>query len=75
MVSIRFSLREINITLLAILVMKLLTSIWVGQDFWQGASAHFRHLAASFKAPRSDRVVCLMSSKFFVRVGQSWGII
>lgn len=31
-------------TLLAILVMKDLMSSCVGQLFWQGASAHFRHL-------------------------------
>ena len=31
-------------TLLAIQEMKYLTSNWVGQLFWQGASAHFRHL-------------------------------
>ena len=39
----------------------------VGQLFWQGASAHFKHLAASLRAPRSLRVVCLMSSKFLYR--------
>ena len=40
---------------------------WVGQLFWQGASAHFRQRAASLRAPRSLRVVCLMSSKFLYR--------
>ena len=33
--------------------MKALTSIEVGQDFWQGASAQRRHLVASLKAPLS----------------------
>ena len=41
-----------------------LISIDVGQDFWQGASAHFKHRAASRSAARSDRVVCFMSPKF-----------
>lgn len=45
--------------------MKLLISSCVGQDFWQGASAHFKHLAASLSAARSDKVVCLMSEKSF----------
>ena len=39
-------------------------SIDVGQDFWQGASAHFRHRAASRSAARSERVVCFISPKF-----------
>lgn len=43
--------------------MKLFTSNCVGQDFWHGASAHFRHLAASRRAARSDNVVCLISEK------------
>ena len=50
-------------TLLEMLVMKDLISSCVGQLFWQGASAHLRHLAASLRAARSLRVVCLMSSK------------
>jgi hypothetical protein len=41
----------------------------VGQDFWHGASAHFRQRAASLKAARSLSVVCLTSSKFFVKSG------
>lgn len=49
--------------------MKVLMSNWVGQDFWQGASAHLRHLAASRSAPLSLRVVCLMSSKLLFKVG------
>ena len=61
----RFILHFKAETLLAMLVMKLLMSSWVGQLFWQGASAHLRHLAASFRAPRSLSVVCLMSSKLF----------
>ena len=44
-------------------VMKVLMSIWVGQLFWQGASAHLRQRPASFSAARSLSVVCLMSSK------------
>jgi hypothetical protein len=51
--------------------MKALTSSWVGQLFWQGASAHLRHRSASHKAPRSDRVVCLMSLKSFFK-SQPW---
>lgn len=47
--------------------MKNFMSSWVGQLFWHGASAHFKHRAASLNAPRSLRVVCLMSSKFFRR--------
>lgn len=35
--------------MLAMLVMKALTSSWVGQLFWQGASAHLRHLQASLR--------------------------
>lgn len=50
--------------------MKDLMSIVVGHDFWQGASAHLRHLFASRNAPRSLRVVCLMSSKLFTKDGQ-----
>lgn len=53
------------ITLFAIEVIKALTSSWVGHDFWHGASAHFKHLVASRKAARSERVVCLMSRKSF----------
>lgn len=45
--------------------MKLLMSNWVGQDFWHGASAHFKQRAASRRAPRSDNVVCLISEKSF----------
>lgn len=45
--------------------MKLLTSNWVGQDFWHGASAHFKQRLASLRAPRSDKVVCFMSEKSF----------
>ena len=55
----------ITITLLAMQEMNILTSICVGQDFWQGASAHLRHLAASLSAPLSDRVVGLASEKSF----------
>lgn len=51
------------------LVMKLLISSWVGQDFWHGASAHFKQRAASRKAARSDNVVCLMSEKSFCKLG------
>lgn len=47
-----------------------LMSSWVGHDFWHGASAHFKHLAASHKAPRSLNVVGLISSKLFVKVEQ-----
>lgn len=36
-----------HITLLAMLVMKAFTSRLVGQLFWQGASAHFRHLSVN----------------------------
>ena len=45
--------------------MKALISNCVGHPFWHGASAHFKHLAASRKAPRSDNVVCLMSEKSY----------
>ena len=48
--------------------MKDLMSNWVGQDFWHGASAHFRHRAASRSAPLSLKVVCLMSSKLFSKL-------
>lgn len=41
-----------------------LISIEVGHDFWHGASAHLRHLAASRRAARSESVVCLISPKF-----------
>ncbi|CAG0921809.1 unnamed protein product [Notodromas monacha] len=41
--------------------MKALMSSCVGQDFWHGASAHFKHLAASFKAPRSLKVSSLFT--------------
>lgn len=47
------------------LEMKALISNCVGHPFWHGASAHFKHLAASRKAPRSDNVVCLMSEKSY----------
>lgn len=50
------------------LPMKLLTSSCVGQDFWQGASAHLRQRPASLKAALSLSEVCLMSSKFLKRV-------
>ena len=50
-------------TFVAMLLIKLLMSSWVGHDFWHGASAHFKHRAASFKAPRSLKVVCFTSSK------------
>ncbi len=33
-----------QLTLLEMLVIKLFISSWVGQLFWQGASAHFKHL-------------------------------
>lgn len=56
--------KEASLTLLVMLVMKALMSSWVGQLFWQGASAHLRHLAASRSAALSLSVVCLMSSKF-----------
>lgn len=59
----------ISLALLAILVINDLISICVGQDFWQGASAHFRHLAASLNAPLSLNVVGLMSAKSFSRSG------
>jgi hypothetical protein len=52
-------------TLLAMAEMKDLMSICVGQLFWHGASAHLRQRRASNKAPRSVKVVGLISSKFF----------
>lgn len=52
------------------LVIKALISNCVGQDFWQGASAHFKQRAASFKAPLSLRVVGFTSEKSFCRLGQ-----
>lgn len=45
--------------------MKDLMSIEVGQLFWQGASAHLRHLFDSKSAPRSVSVVGFTSSKLF----------
>lgn len=57
-------------TLLAMLVMNDLISSWVGQDFWHGASAHFKHLAASLRAPRSLNVVGFMSEKSSSKLGQ-----
>jgi hypothetical protein len=53
-------------------VMKDLMSSCVGQLFWQGASAHLRHLLASFRAALSLRVVCLMSSKLRSLLAQDW---
>ena len=50
------------------LPMKLLTSSCVGQDFWQGASAHLRQRPASLRAALSLSEVCFMSSKFLKRV-------
>lgn len=44
----------------------------VGQDFWQGASAHLRHRAASRKAARSERVVGFTSSKLLRNGGVDW---
>jgi hypothetical protein len=35
---------RLSITLLEMLVINDLMSSWVGQLFWQGASAHFKHL-------------------------------
>lgn len=64
----RFGLQRLIITLLAMHEIKNLMSSWVGQLFWHGASAHFKHLAASFRAPLSLKVVCLMSSKFLYRL-------
>ena len=55
-------------TLVAMLPMKLLTSSCVGQDFWQGASAHLRQRPASLRAARSLSVVCFTSSKFLKSV-------
>lgn len=56
-------------TLLAILVMNDFISNCVGHDFWHGASAHLRHLAASLRAPLSLRVVGLTSEKLFSNEG------
>lgn len=50
-----------------------LMSSCVGHDFWHGASAHFRHLAASRNAPLSLKVVCFMSSKLFSKLGHVYG--
>lgn len=50
------------------LVIKLLISNCVGQDFWHGASAHFKQRAASRRAARSDNVVCFMSEKSFCKL-------
>jgi hypothetical protein len=49
--------------LLAMHEIKLLMSMDVGQPFWQGASAHLRHRAASRTASASFIVVNLMLSK------------
>lgn len=49
--------------------MNAFISSCVGQDFWHGASAHFKHLDASLRAPRSDNVVGFTSSKLFSKVG------
>lgn len=64
--------RELNLTLFEILVMNALMSSWVGQDFWHGASAHFKHLAASRRAACSLNVVGLISSKLFLRLQHDW---
>lgn len=58
-------------TLLAMLVINDFISSCVGHDFWHGASAHLRHLAASLRAPLSLKVVGLTSEKLFSNVGHS----
>src|SRR3989338_2559838 len=52
--------------------MKDLMSREVGQLFWQGASAHLRQRLASKRAPRSVRVVCLISEKSLLRSQPAW---
>jgi hypothetical protein len=49
-------------------LMNALMSSCVGHDFWHGASAHLRQREASFRAPRSVRLVGFTSRKSFSRL-------